>query len=278
MNAKTPTTYLNPTIGRPTRETLSQALDFNPPSRFAEYVGQLYDFSKGDPRTCLDGFDATLGLFPCGRSARYPGTPPELFPIGRTGCDGDHYGFLLHAPELELEDLPFCHYCPMDSDGVIIVGSGTEKGIATVMAVTLSYDFVSIEEKSLITEIARACNIRPQVEQNPMIPVPEGWQFLPSSDGVGTIAPASLFDSQMVVKFDQYKSADPFACAAELAIRGGYLATALHYLREGLWFFRCKQPRDLTQRMVDVYEMMNRPQLAMALTQTMSKRREAAEA
>ncbi len=164
----------------------------------------------------------------------------------------------------------------MDSDGVIIVGSGTENGIGSVMAVTLSYDFVSAEEKSLISEIARACNISPQVEHNPVIPVPQDWQFLPSSDGVGTIAPASLFDSQMVVEFDRYKSADPFVGAAELAIQNGHLATALHYLREGLWFFGWKKPLVLARRMVEVYEMMNRRPLANALTQTMSKWGEAA--
>lgn len=274
MNATLPPNYLTPTSGRPSRLTLSQDLGFNPPVRFAEYVGQLYDYGRGDPEACLNAFDSTLGIYPCGADARYSNTPPELFPVGRTGCDGDHYGFLLHAPELELEDLPYGHFCPMDSDGVCVVGSKTETGIASVMAVTLSYDFIDDEEKSLISAVARVCGIQPQAERTPTIPVPTGWRFLPSSDGVGTLAPAEFFDSQPVAAFNQYGPPDPFVNAAELAMRTGHLATALHYLREGLWFCSCKNPFPLAQRMIEVYERMNRNRLANVLAVTMAKWRD----
>lgn len=99
-------TYLTPTSGTPSRASLSRELGFNVPARFADYVAQLFEFADGHPERCLEAFDATLGLFPEGRRARYQGTPPELFPVGSTGCDGDHYGFLLHAPELDLDELP----------------------------------------------------------------------------------------------------------------------------------------------------------------------------
>ena len=140
-------TYLTPPHGVPTRATLSQALDFRVPTGFADFVRQIFEFADGDPERCLEAFDATLGLFPQGRNAHYWGTPPELFPVGSTGCDGDHYGFLLHAPELDLDELPYCHYCLMDSDGVILVGSTTIQGIASVMATHLSYDFEPPEKK-----------------------------------------------------------------------------------------------------------------------------------
>ena len=276
MHRPTPKTYLT-VDGRPTRTTLSQALGFNVPSRFAEYICQLHDFAGGDPESCLDAFDVSLGLFPRGQDARYDGTPPELFPIGKTGCDGDHYGFLLHAPELELNDLPFAHYCPMDSEGVILVGSTTEMGIASVMAWRLSYDFVGAVEKERIAKIASACKIRPQEEQNPAVSVPIGWRFVPSSDGIGTLAPAKLFASEPLLEFDRYKSPAPFEDAAERAIRGGHWGTALHYLREGLWFFGVTKPFSLARRMIDVYSMMNREVLANELTHTMSLWIEAGE-
>ncbi len=269
-----PKTYLT-VDGRPTRTTLSQALGFNVPSRFVEYICQLHDFAGGDPESCLDAFDDSLGLFPRGQDARYDGTPPELFPVGKTGCDGDHYGFLLHAPELELNDLPFAHYCPMDSDGVILVGSTTEMGIASVMGWHLS--FVSAVKKERIAKIAGACKIRPQEEQNPAVSVPHGWRFAPSSDGVGTLAPAKLFDPGPLLEFDRNKSSVPFEDAAERAISGGHLATALHYLREGLWFFWMTKPVSLARRMIDVYSMMNREALANELTHTMSRWIEAGE-
>ncbi|MGI8979690.1 MAG: hypothetical protein ACR2FY_10720 [Pirellulaceae bacterium] len=271
MTASIPVTYLTPAHGVPTRATLSQSLDFNVPKRFADFARQLFEFTNGDPERCLDAFDATLGLFPSGRNARYCGTPPELFPIGSTGCDGDHYGFLLHAPELELDELPYGHYCPMDSDGVILVGSTTIQGIASKMARCLSYDFEPPEKKKLIAEIARVCNIRPEEEANPAISIPSGWSFLPSSDGVGTLAPANLFAPQPVIQIDRYGPPAPFEEAANQAMRRGYLATALHYLREGLWYCWVTKPYDLARRMVDVYNKMNRAKLGIELTYTMSR-------
>src|SRR5262249_13786095 len=154
---------------------------------------------------------ATLGLFPAGPDARYWGTPPELFPVGSTGCDGDHYGFVLHAPELDLDELPYAHYCPMDSDGGILVGSTTAKGIASVMAWHSSYDCARqevkkllIEKKKLLIDVASFCSIQPDEERDPAIPVPGGWRLLPSSDGIGTLAPAKLFSREPVTALNRY--------------------------------------------------------------------------
>jgi hypothetical protein len=278
MTAPMPTTYLAPPTGVPTHASLSQSLDFNVPSRFAKYVRQLFEFADGDHERCLDAFDVTLGLFPSGPNARYWGTPPELFPVGSTGCDGDHYGFLLHAPELGLDDLPFAHYCPMDSDGVILVGSTAEQGIASVMARHLSYDFETDEKKNLIREIARKCGIHPEEEQQPTISVPSGWTYLPSCDGVGTLAPARLFAPSPVAEFDRYGPPTPFIEAANDASKRGYLATALHYLREGFWFCWGTKPYDLARRMIDVYNQINRGKLAIELSHTMRRWSEAGDA
>ncbi len=277
-------TYLTPETGVPTRASLSRSLGFKVPSRFASFISQLFEFCDGDPKRCLDAFDATLGQFPSGPNSRYWGTPPELFPVGSTGCDGDHYGFLLHAPELDLDELPYAHYCPMDSYGVILVGSTTEQGIASVMASELSYDsdLISSEEqetiRELIADVARWCNIRPEVEQNPGISVPSGWRFLHSSDGVGTLAPTALFAPGPVAAFDRYGSPTPFVEAADRAMKAGCFATALHYLREGLWFRWFTKPYDLARRMADVYTKLGRESLATELMRTISRWSETGEA
>lgn len=139
------------------------------------------------------------------------------------------------------------------------------------MAQHLSYDFVGPAEKQLIRDVARACNIRPGEEPRPTIPVPTGWQFLPSSDGVGTLAPAGLFCPQPLDEFDRYGPPISFVQAAERALKEGYLATALHYLREGLCYCWVNKPYDLARRMVDVYNMLNRQILAIELTHTMNR-------
>ena len=61
-------------------------------------------------------------------------------------------------------------------------------------------------------------------------------------------------------------------------MKSGYFATALHYLREGLWYFWSAKPYDLARRMVDVYNKMNRAKLAIELTSTMSRWSEVAKA
>lgn len=269
MTEAIPMTYLTPESGRPTRATVSHELGFKVPVRFAEYVCQIFDFYRGNPESCLNAFDATLGLYPAGRHARYDGTPAELFPVGKTGCDGDHYGFLLHAPELDLDELPFAHYCPMDDDGVVVVGSTTEQGIAANMARLLSYDFVSPEEKHRISEIASVCNIRPDEENAPAISVPSGWRYLPSTDGVGTLAPAELFSPDHVAVIAEYPQTTPHIDAADQALKGGYFATALHYLREGLWANWPAHPIGIAVRMGDVYHLLNRDKLAEELEHTM---------
>ena len=269
MTVPTPMTYLTPKSGRPTRASLSTELGFKVPVRFAEYVCQIFDLYQGNPELCLSAFDVIPGLYPVGRDGRYGGTPAELFPVGGTGCDGDHYGFLLHAPELDLDELPFAHYCPMADDGVAIVGSTTEQGIASIMAELLSLDFVSPEEKHQIAEIASACNIRPEEEKASAISVPSGWRFVPSADGVGTLAPTELFSPDHVTVIAKYPQTTPHIEAADQALKGGYFATALHYLREGLWANWPAHPIDIALRMCDVYHLLNRDKLAEELEHTM---------
>jgi hypothetical protein len=264
-------TYLTPGGARPSRATVSRDLGFKVPARFTEFVCQIYDFANGNPTACCESFEVALGLYPAGADARYSSTPPELFPIGKTGVDGDHHGFILHAPELDLDELPFGNYCPMDSDGVGHVGSTTERGIASIMATLLSYDWVPPSEKERLVDIAKECNIRPELEEHPAISVPSGWRFVPSADGVGTLAPADLFSPEPVTAFDQYGPATPFIEAADQAVKSGYFATALHYLRDALWFNSHAHPFDIARLMIEVYERLNRGQLAEQVNETMTR-------
>jgi hypothetical protein len=66
-----------------------------------------------------------------GEEARYPSTPPEMFPIAAMGVDGVHYGYVIHAPELSAADYPLGHLCPMDAEGVSLLGMNTLEAIET---------------------------------------------------------------------------------------------------------------------------------------------------
>jgi hypothetical protein len=265
-------TYLCPKSGRPTRESISKEIGFKIPTQYADFVGQLYDFSKGDPSRCAEALDETLGIFPDGIECRYAGTPPELFPIGRTGCDGDHFGFLLLAPELNLDELPLVHYCPMDSDGVYPVGETTRQGIASQMATFLTYDFINDERKDLIREIAAYCGISLVQSTDRAMSFAHGWKHLPSSDGVGSLGPVEWFSEEPIFDISKWTMPEEYVWAADVFIKKCQFGTALHYLREGLWRYCWEGNRMIGERTCELYRLMGREPLAEVLEWTMANR------
>jgi hypothetical protein len=266
-------TYLCPTTGRPTRESISRELGFKAPIRFADFVSQVYDFGLGDPTKCRSVFDAVLGIcYPDGIDCRYAGTPSEFFPIGSIGCDGVHYGYLAVAPELLLDELPIGYYGPMDSDGVVLAGRNTEEGIASTMADFLSYEFIDAERKDLIQRFAAYTGIELRKPQTTQLLVPKGWQHLPSKDGVGSLGPVEWFSEEPIFDISKWTMPEEYVWAADVFIKKCQFGTALHYLREGLWRYCWEGNRMIGERTCELYRLMGREPLAEVLEWTMTNR------
>src|SRR5262249_34893265 len=147
--------------------------------------------------------------------------------------------------------------------------STAAQGIASAMATHISYNSARPKERKLIIDIASFCGVQPELEHDPAIWLPSGWRFLPSSDGVGTLAPAELFSPAPMTVVDPGGPPTAFIERADQAVQNGYYATALHYLRQGRWYCGVEHPIDLARRMADVYNMMNREKLAKELDHTM---------
>jgi hypothetical protein len=267
-DAPRPKTYLCPDGARPNQQNLSEALGFTVPAPFVDLVEWIYDQAAGDLDQCTKVFGEFVGLSSADGSARYDSTPCELFPFGVTGVDGDHYGYLVHAPEVQADDYPICHYCPVDSDGVIIVGFGTFDGITSIKSLwtsqprgpgwmAASMQFRAKREKEMDVQKA--------------ISVPRGWRFQASSDGVGVLAPRSLFSPAKMITLDRYGPAEPYVKAAQKAIRQGHLATALYYLREGYWFNWTNQPLPFCELLCEVYDRLERTSLADVVRARLTK-------
>lgn len=262
-----PDSFLCPTNGRPDRRTISEALGFNVPLPFAQLVEWIYDESSGDPYRCDDYFTKFVGLYAADGRAHYAFTPCEMFPFAATGVDGAHYGYLVHAPELDVADYPVCGYCPIDSDGVSIEGSNTYDGLALIISVwgdpqlcPASPDWhTALNKVGIIEE-------RDDIDLVSIIAIPQGWKFLQSSDGVGVLAPSKLFGSPPV-SIDPSGPIETFVTAADGAIKAGHLATALYYLREAYWFTWFNQPKPiyLCERLCEVYHKLGRPSLASVM-------------
>src|SRR5438552_8359765 len=86
--------------GEPTRTSISRALGYTVPEPFVALIQSLYEQSGKDEAKWPHLFRAITGLDLAGPDARYPNTPPELFPFAHLGVDGVHYGHVIHAPEL----------------------------------------------------------------------------------------------------------------------------------------------------------------------------------
>ena len=257
-----PKTYLCPEGTRPDRENVSAALGFPVPAPFVDLVEWIHDEANGDPYRCVEVFFERVGLRVADGSFRYDSTPCEVFPFGDTCVDGDHYGYLVHAPELQTDDYPICHYCPMDSDGVIIEGVGTYDALVSIMSFWSKSEVHPDGPRWAAAFQELRNKRRKQIDVQQAIQVPNAWQFQASSDGVGVLAPKSLFDPNEVATFDPYGPAEPYVNAATDAIREGYLATALYYLREGYWFMWGEHPLSLCELLGDVYERLDRECLA----------------
>ena len=112
---------------------------------------------------------------------------------------------------------------------------------------------------------------RKQIDVQKAIYMPNGWQFQASSDGVGVLAPKSLFDPDEVATLDPYGPVERYLAAATDAIRHGHLATALYYLREGYWFCWTEHPLSLCELLCDVYHKLDRKCLAEVIHARLTK-------
>src|SRR5579862_8573328 len=105
-------------------------------SRFRDFIMRLDFLATHNTAVTAALFEELTGLMLEGPDAAYPQTPPELLPIATTGCDGDHYGYFVHAPELGLADYPIGNLCPMDSDGFTLQGKSTPEALERLVSRT----------------------------------------------------------------------------------------------------------------------------------------------
>jgi hypothetical protein len=291
----------------PTQEELDQAFGMPMPAAFLRFLTVLLERAEGS-RERLD--EESWGLFgfefsgpvepvivpglrrwasPC-----YRQTPPELVPIGRTGVDGDHYGYIVHAPELGLEDYPIGNFCPMDSDGVVIAGVDTREALSSQLALSIEMaedpeSGMEIDEDAaeavsaalgLEPDAAARGDERDQVDLGAWDQfVPDGWHWVRSADMVGTLAPMEAFGGAPV----DYRGHEATKCkgaavshAVELAreeLWRARPANALALLREVYWE-RCGEPgigAAVSPVMAEVYEGLGRGVLARAVVERVGR-------
>lgn len=261
------------------RESLSRAFGFRIPEAFVSVIRALYEQSDGDGEKYNVCFAEATGFCLAGKDARYPQTPPELYPVGTMGVDGVHFGYVIHAPELEAHDYPMGDICPMEFDGVMFVGGDTREAFENLMSFELS---LKPRESGCIWLVSSVLGVHPKAEKakrrygsdgrglriEPVIP--QGWKYIPSSDGVGVLAPENAFSPSEIRTLDSSESVDVYLREARRALEGGFPATALYYLREGYWESWTDEGvvTAISVPLIEAYCALGRPSLAQ-----MTKRR-----
>ncbi len=257
--------------------------------RFGEYLDFMFEFWFSDKiltdKIVEDAND--YGYF------GYNTVPIEFFPFAGTGVAGIALGFVIHAPEIEVEDYPIGEFYPAGS-GVYCLGDTTRNAFEFLLARGLKCNSVEYKTEHYGEEVSdKMLNYFKLAEQEArqkifalsmllnvnqdklMIPknygihqivpkTPTDWRFEPTADGIGVLAHQSkfspIFNYSQVPKFNDLDEELKFI---KQILQQGFPATALWIIREKYWAGHFERPfAEITELWAKIYEVLNRPMLA----------------
>lgn len=252
-------------------ETYHEAKEFfgiQIPKKFFNILITIDTYSQTNGYDTLEILFDIFGILRIeGKEARYQQTPIELFPFGSTGSDGTHYGFVVHT--LDEEDSPSGEICPMDSDGVIMIGNTSHELFQNLLT-----DPISIEQYSeLLTELKLESviskNSRYDEEGNGVrikVSPKIGWRFIDTTDGVGVFAEEKYFDTShelFINDRNRIKTVERFEGLAREMSEKGFYASQLFYLKELYWneWTNYELAKKYLEQMLLPYKKLNRQHL-----------------
>ena len=224
-----------------------------------------------------------------------PTIPCEFFAFASPRVDGIDYGFVVHTPELALEDFLVCELDPKDDlRGLRLLGSTFAGGLETLLSRALA----SAKEQPEVWSQSTSCygltptivlhriralsvhlgvypeqqKARPVIFDSngpaPKPSVPKGWRFVPSVDGVGVLAPSLFFGEYQAETeaLDTEYDCDPEPVLdfATQAMAQGSPASALWVLREAIFYnmYLDEQIERFAPLLEQAYLALNRPLFA----------------
>jgi hypothetical protein len=273
------------------RDSRSAAFGFPVPPPFVAVLNALCQ-DCADGEAACERVDDALHWLLAGADQRYTQTPPELFPIAATSVDGGPFGYVIHAPELVASDYPIARFEPMDSGGAYLLGTSTFEAVETHLSTNISYaqqygwesplshawwPDVSgrLARLGIVPDPAKAGRNYDRGDGKPVLPtVPEGWCHVPSSDGVGVLAPANKFDPACSYSMADRPNVDSVLEDSMRDVADGFPATALWLLRECYWRTATDDTAALCRAMIDTYHALGRPSLAEVVSSRIAVRRD----
>jgi hypothetical protein len=216
----------------------------------------------------------------------YPKLPFELLPFGWQGGDALQYGHLVHAPELERDELPVGSFSPADDAGVVWLGDDTRGALQNLVSANLRIAAEdpewggSVEDylaNRAFVAFCRKFDIR--LEPAPdgtityggrsdrsIVPaIPPGWRYEPTRNRVGVLAKEDAFDPSDKPRPYRRGKLAPFVERAEKLLGRGFPASALRQLyevHEAATLDVAGEGGVVLRRMRDAYEALGREVLA----------------
>ncbi|MBC7785717.1 MAG: hypothetical protein H7144_17960 [Burkholderiales bacterium] len=266
------------------RAAIEAELGFGVPDAFMKLLNLL---KSGDGAVDCGAdslFHATTGLQSLLPHDMPPGTPPELFLIGSTGLDGINCGCVIHDPHLG-QEYPLALYDPSAARADYL-GLDFRRSLGTLMGIAWrevcrGTNVRSDDSHKHLMERVRAVieGMRFDPDELPTeAPLglrprtPPGWRFAATADGLGVMAPATMFSLNQ--PFDDEPESfvrmeiDAYTDPARAAAKKNQHATALWHLRNGYTFWAADGlPKSLTDLMADTYHALGRHYLLTRLAQ-----------
>jgi hypothetical protein len=238
------------------------------PKIFYDTLIRIDRFCRLNSHDTLDTLFDVFGILRIeGKEARYQQTPIEFFPFGSIGSDGIHYGFVVHT--LGEEDYPSGELCPMDSDGVVVIGNNSTELFQNLLQDKTSIDNFLPLLRDLKLEPVLANRNRYDESDNALrvkVKPKENWKYLQTSDGVGVFAEEHYFD---IHHGDQYnflnrnKAIEKYEKLAIDMEKRKLYASQLYYLKELYWneWTNYELAKKYLSGMLICYQNLNRQHL-----------------
>jgi hypothetical protein len=238
------------------------------PRQFVNNLLIIDNFCKAEQLDTFDSLSDIFGLFRIeGNEARYRQTPIELFPFGSIGSDGIHYGFVIHTTHDD--DYPAGEICPMDDDGVVLIGNNSTELFQNLLCDNSFFD----RYPTLFNQLGLTRNVidrkRYDRNENPLrvtIKPRNGWTFMDTKDGVGVFAERKYFNKYHQTKYDtlnRLKGVEEYQDLAYEMKNLGFYASQLYYLKELYWYEWTNSvfAKELLTQMLEPYEKLDRQHL-----------------
>lgn len=264
----------------PTDEELNEALSIRVPDVMRTMLQIAFEEATGDVGEFLNSYFDVANFYFAGELAalfvqsaresydvRYASTPPELVPFGCPGRDGAHYGFIVHAPELDDNDFLVGELAPADDAGVLLIGRSTDDAIRNLVSFTNESN-ARAPETAVAKRLLSEFSISLDDDRDPLwmkdekvVPtIPNGYAFRDTPDGIGVLAKSELFSASLEVP-KRGSPAEAYLQAAERSLNAKKAGDALVLLKNAAWNFGHdgRTLSRLNDPMMRVYDALQRP-------------------